>query len=69
MDDRSRRDRVIARGGCLGPLDHTPSPGSVRLDYKAKCPVCGLWVKVTTLGRYSHHGHTRKDIVRRMVGR
>lgn len=51
----SKRERVIARGFCLGPLDGLPPIGSVGADLKADCTKCGKRVRVTVRGKFANH--------------
>lgn len=53
--ERTQRDRIIARGFCLGPLNGAPAPGQVGLDLRAPCITCGRRVAVTKRGLFSHH--------------
>lgn len=55
-----RREAIVARGYCTGPLDGAPAPGEVGLDYRAACCTCGRRVAVTVRGLYAHH----KDFLR-----
>lgn len=46
---------------CPGPNEGLPPIGSVGVDYKAPCSVCGKRVAVTTAGRYVHHNPATRD--------
>ena len=49
------RARLKSRGFCVGPLNAAPFPGSVGLDKRAACRLCGKRVMVTARGRFMNH--------------